>query len=43
MKDYSVITIGYKSLDNIKNRLSECYDGPNPPNEFILVINYYSE
>jgi hypothetical protein len=42
-KNYSVITIGYKSLDNIKNRLSEVYDGPNPPSEFILIINYYSD
>jgi hypothetical protein len=40
---YSVITIGYKSLNNIINRVNECYDGPNPPNEFILIINYYSE
>lgn len=42
-KNYSVITIGYKSLDNIKHRLSESYDGPNPPDEFILVINHYSD
>jgi hypothetical protein len=40
---YSVITIGYKSLNNIINRVNECYNGPNPPNEFILIINYYSE
>jgi hypothetical protein len=40
---YSIITIGYKSLSNIVNRINECYSGPNPPNEFILIINYYSE
>lgn len=43
MKKYSVITIGYKSLDNIIKRVGEAYSGPNPPNEFILIINYYSE
>jgi len=43
MKSYSIITIGYKSLDNIVNRLSEVYDGPNPPDEFILIINHYSD
>jgi GT2 family glycosyltransferase len=42
-ESYSVITIGYKSLKNIINRINEVYDGPNPPNEFILIINYYSE
>ena len=42
-KTYSVITIGYKSLENIKNRVNECFSGDNPPNEFILIINYYSE
>jgi hypothetical protein len=41
--DYSIITIGYKSLENIKNRVDESFDGPNPPSEFILIINYYSE
>lgn len=39
----SVITIGYKSLENIKNRINECFDGVNPPSEFILIINYYSD
>jgi hypothetical protein len=43
VKTYSVITIGYKSLDNIIKRVEEVYSGPNPPNEFILIINYYSE
>jgi len=42
-KTYSIITIGYKSLDNIKKRINEVYLGPNPPNEFILIINYYSD
>ena len=42
-KTYSVITIGYKSLENIKNRINEVYNGPNPPDEFILIINYYSD
>lgn len=42
-KSYSVITIGYKSLENIKNRVSEVYNGDNPPNEFILIINNYSD
>jgi GT2 family glycosyltransferase len=41
--DYSVIIIGYKSLENIKNRLNECYNGQNPPTEFILIINHYSD
>ena len=43
MKTYSVITIGYKSLDTIIKRVEEVYSGPNPPNEFILIINYYSD
>lgn len=42
-KSYSVITIGYKSVENIKNRVNEVFLGPNPPDEFILIINYYSE
>lgn len=41
--DYSIIILGYKSLQNIVSRLDECYNGPNPPKEFILIINYYSE
>jgi hypothetical protein len=41
-KTYSVVTIGYKSLENIKNRVNESYEGPNPPDEFILIINHYS-
>lgn len=40
--NYSIVMIGYKSLDNIKNRINEAYsDGA--PNEFILIINYFSE
>ena len=42
-KTYSVVTIGYKSLENIKNRVNECFNGDNPPNEFILIINNYSD
>ena len=42
MNNYAVITIGYKSLNNIINRVNEAYtDGS--PNEFILIINHYSE
>lgn len=41
--EYTVITLGYKSLENIKNRINECYNGSNPPKEFILIINYYSD
>jgi hypothetical protein len=42
-KTYSIVMIGYKSLDNIKNRVNEVFLGSNPPDEFILIINYYSE
>lgn len=42
-KSYSIITIGYKSLKNILDRLDEVYNGPTPPDEFILIINYYSD
>ena len=42
MNSYAIIMIGYKSVDNIINRINEAYtDGS--PNEFILIINYYSE
>jgi hypothetical protein len=40
--NYSFITIGYKSLENIKNRVNDVYSGQYPPTEFILIINYYS-
>ena len=43
MNNYGVVTIGYKSLDNIKNRIEESFNGENPPSEFIVIINYYSE
>lgn len=41
-EEYAVLTLGYKSLQNVKDRVSEAYD-LQKPNEFILVINYYSE
>jgi hypothetical protein len=41
--NYSIVTIGYKSLENIKNRINEAFDGKNPPKELILIINYYSD
>jgi hypothetical protein len=41
-KNFSILTIGYKSLENIKNRVNEAYEF-SKPNEFILIINYYSE
>jgi hypothetical protein len=40
--NYSIVTIGYKSLENIINRVNEAFEGDNPPTEFILIINYYS-
>lgn len=40
---YSIVTIAYKSLENIKNRINEAFEGENPPTEFILIINYYSK
>jgi len=40
--NYAILTIGYKSLDNIKKRVEEAYSG-FPPDEFILIINFYSE
>jgi GT2 family glycosyltransferase len=43
MSNYGVVTIGYKSLENIKNRIEESFNGENPPSEFIIIINYYSE
>lgn len=42
MNNYGIIMIGYKSLDNIKNRINEAYSN-GAPNEFVLIINYYSE
>jgi hypothetical protein len=42
MPKYSILTIGYKSLENIKNRINEAYEFASP-DEFIVVINYYSE
>jgi hypothetical protein len=42
MSKYSILTIGYKSLENIKNRIEEAYKFANP-DEFIVIINYYSE
>lgn len=42
-KTYSIVMIAYKSLNNIKNRINEIFLGNNLPNEFILIINYYSE
>lgn len=39
---YSILMIGYKSLDNVKKRINEAYTDGNPT-EFILIINYYSE
>lgn len=39
---YSITTIGYKSLNNIINRLNEAYSATLPPTEFIVVINNYS-
>lgn len=40
--DYSILTIGYKSLQNIKNRVNEAYSSYEPK-EFILIINYFSD
>lgn len=42
MNSYAIIMIGYKSVDNIINRINEAYSDGSP-NEFILIINYYSE
>ena len=42
MSSYAIIVIGYKSLTNIINRINEAYTN-GTPNEFILIINYYSE
>jgi GT2 family glycosyltransferase len=39
---YSFVTLAYKSLDNIKQRIDDVYNGDFPPSEFIVVINYYS-
>ena len=42
MNSYAIVMIGYKSVNNIINRINEAYtDGS--PNEFILIINHYSE
>lgn len=40
--DYSVITIGYKSLNNIVARVNDAYNSTITPKEFIVVINNYS-
>ena len=40
---YSIVTIGYKSLQNIKNCVNEAYQSTLPPDEFILLINPYDE
>lgn len=41
--DYSIITIGYKSLDNIVKRTNEAYNSTRPPKEFVIVINPYGD
>ena len=40
---YSIVTIGYKSLQNIKHCVNEAYQSTLPPDEFILLINPYDE
>lgn len=41
-EEYGILILGYKSLQNIKNRVSEAYESQKPK-EVILVINFYSE
>lgn len=39
--NYSIVTIGYKSLENIKRCVEEAYSSTIPPSEFVVVINPY--
>lgn len=41
--NYSIVTIGYKSLQNIKACVDEAYQSTLPPNEFVLLINPYDQ
>lgn len=40
---YSIVVIGYKSLQNIKDCVNEAYQSTSPPNEFVLIINPYDQ
>mgnify|MGYP003149777753 CR=1 FL=1 len=38
---YSIVTIGYKSFNNILNRVEEAFNSTLKPEEFIVVVNPY--
>lgn len=40
---YSIITIGYKSLDNIRACVEEAYASTLLPDEFIVIVNPYDQ
>lgn len=40
--NYSLITIGYKSLDNIIKSIEEAKNSTLPPKEIIVIINSYA-
>ena len=42
MKNYSLITLGWKSLDNIKAVYKEADESTHPPKEFVVVNNYFN-
>ncbi len=39
--NYSLITLGWKSLQNIKNVIQDAQASTQPPSEIIVVINHY--
>ena len=41
--DYSIFTIGWKSLNNVKLCVKEAYSSTLPPSEFCVVVNPYGE
>ena len=38
---YSVVTIGYKSLDNVKRAVDQASNSSLPPDEIIVIVNPY--
>jgi len=40
---YSIVTIGYKSFNNILNRVDEAFNSTLTPEEFIVIINPYED
>jgi GT2 family glycosyltransferase len=40
---YSLVILGYKSLDNLKRALAEAELSSLPPTEIVIIINYYSD